>query len=225
MTGVLIGVLITVLIIIPLVVLVVFLSDNGSTGGSRYDNTTRINKPSRRVSLFAPEYERVGVRGEILASKIIQSVLQYGDHLLTNVRVEFEGKEAELDNVVVNQYGVFIIEVKNYVGQIVGDEDDYEWIKYKMTDAGNVYEKTVKNPIKQVKRQIYILARYLEESELRVWIRGYAILLQGNSPVKSEYMLSNKADIERVIHTADRKMIDVDTVQRISDLLSLLSEN
>ena len=134
--------------------------------------------------------------------------------------IEYDGKPAELDNVVVNKYGVFIIEVKNYSGFIVGGEDDYEWKKYKTTDAGNTYVKTVKNPIRQVKRQIYILARYLEYYGSRVWVHGYAILLHGNSPVRSEYVLTSKADIDHAIHTVDRRMLDTKTVDRIVELLS-----
>ena len=167
-----------------------------------------------------PEYKRVGIRGEEAAVKAIQSVLRDGDRLFTNVSIEYDGKPAELDNVIVNKYGVFIIEVKNYSGQIVGGEDDYEWHKYKTTEAGNTYEKMVKNPIKQVKRQTYVLAKYLDYYGTRVWIRGYAILLQGNSPVKSSYILTSLSDVDRAIHTADRKMLDVKTVEKISELLT-----
>ncbi len=147
-------------------------------------------------------------------------MLREGDRLFTNVSIGYDGKPAELDNVIANKYGVFIIEVKNYTGRIIGGEDDYEWQKYKTTDAGNTYEKTVKNPIKQVKRQIYILARYLEYYGSRVWVRGYAILLHGNSPVQSEYILTSVADIDRAIHTSDRRMLDAKMLEKITELMS-----
>lgn len=169
--------------------------------------------------VFQPGERRAGHQGEITATEIIRSALHEGDRLFTNVSIEYDGRPAELDNVIVNKYGVFIIEVKNYRGRIVGDEDDYEWRKYKTTSAGNTYEKTVKNPIRQVKRQTYILAHYLEENGARVWIRGYAMLLNGNSPVESEYMLNGTEDVERVIHTKERELLDMETVERIRNLL------
>lgn len=43
----------------------------------------------------------------------------------------------------MNQYGIFIIEVKNYSGKLVGTEDDYEWQKYHTTPSGNTYFKMV----------------------------------------------------------------------------------
>ncbi len=169
---------------------------------------------------FQPGERRAGHQGEITATEIIRSALHEGDRLFTNVSIEYDGRPAELDNVIVNRYGVFIIEVKNYKGNIIGNEDDYEWHKYKTTSAGNTYEKTVKNPIRQVKRQTYILAHYLEENGARVWIRGYAMLLYGNSPVDSEYVLNGREEAERALHTEDREILDADTVERIAAVLS-----
>ncbi len=177
-------------------------------------------KPGSWAWIFTPEYKRAGIRGEEAAVRAIKSVLREDDHMLTNVSVEYDGKPAELDIVIINKYGVFIIEVKDYAGRIVGNEDDYEWKKYKTTDAGNTYEKTVKNPIKQVKRQVYILAHYLDYYGSRVWVNGYAILLQNNSPVDSAYILNSVADIDRAIHTRGRSMLDLAAVETIIKLLT-----
>lgn len=169
---------------------------------------------------MTPEYKRVGIRGEIKASNAILSVMRPDDRLFTNVSINYDGRPAELDNVIVNKYGVFVIEVKNYAGVIYGNEDDFEWQKHKTTDAGNTYVKTVRNPIKQVKRQCYLLARYLEYYGTKVWVNGYAILIQGNSPVVSDYILNNIYDVDRVIHTPGRKMLSPKTIDDISRLLS-----
>ncbi|WP_028515263.1 nuclease-related domain-containing protein [Ruminococcus flavefaciens] len=188
-------------------------SSSGSSGGNYHDPNIFDWNPT-------PEYKQVGMQGEATAVRAIMSILRDDDRLFTNVHVEYDGKETELDTVIVNKYGVFIIEVKNYVGYITGGEDDYDWIKYKTTDAGNTYGNTVKNPIKQVKRQIYILARYLEYYGSKVWVRGYALLIHGNSPVESEYVLWSIQDIDRAIHTPDRKMLNKQTIDAISKLLS-----
>lgn len=161
------------------------------------------------------------------AANLIRSVLREDDYLFTNVEIEYYGKRAELDSVVVNRFGVFIFEVKNYTGALIGNEDDFEWLQYKMTSAGNVYSKAVKNPIKQVKRQVYILAKYLDYYGQKVWVDGYAILLQTSSPVKSDSVVSSIRDIERVIHTRGRSMLgkkDVEGVSRILDKGLVISE-
>ena len=144
--------------------------------------------------------KRAGRRGEEVATDIISRVLTDDDILLTNVRISFEGSRSEVDNLIINSHGVFIIEAKNYVGELVGGLDDYEWKKYKTTPGGDIYCKTVKNPIKQVKRQIYILSHILRQHKLDVWVDGYVILLEKNSPVDDDMILESLSDIDKAIH-------------------------
>lgn len=167
-----------------------------------------------------PPQRRAGRRGEKYATMRIQSVLREGDALFTNVAISYDGRQTELDNVIVNKYGVFIIEVKNYSGCLSGAEDDYEWTKVHISDAGNPYYKAVKNPIKQVKREVYILAKYLDYYGVSVWVDGYAMILGADSPVDSEYILSSVADIDHAIHTPRKQRISFDTVESIKKLLS-----
>lgn len=167
-----------------------------------------------------PGNRREGRRGEIAATNVIKSVIREGDLLFTNVEVSFENKPAELDNVVINKFGVFIIEVKNYKGRLYGSEDDYEWIKYKADGYGNTFQKRVKNPIKQVKRQVYILAKHLDYYGSRVWVEGYALLMQGNSPVHNKYVLSSIDDIDRAIHTPGRNRLTKQQVDSIAKLIA-----
>lgn len=167
------------------------------------------------------EYLQAGRRGERAAADAIRSVLREGDFLLTNVQISFDGRPAELDNVIVNTRGVFIIEVKNYKGLLQGNEEDYEWDKYKDDGYGNTFQKRVKNPIKQVKRQIFLLAQHLKYYGFNVWVEGYALLIQGNSPVKSPFVLEIPADIDRVIHTANRNHL---TKHEVEEIVKLLDE-
>ncbi len=172
------------------------------------------------ITLFESGEERAGRHGEQFVSQIIREILNEKDVLLTNVKVSFEGKNTELDNVIINNRGVFIIEVKNYSGILIGDEDDFEWIKNKYTEAGNFYQKSVKNPIKQIKRQVYILSRYLKAHEFDVWIEGYVFLVEGNSPVNSKYILNTQKDIDTVIHFGiNNKLKKVDK-ERIVEFIS-----
>lgn len=160
-----------------------------------------------------------GSYGEKQAISKIKKILCNEDYLFTNIEFSYEDRPAELDCVIINKYGVFIIEVKNYVGFITGNEDDYEWQKFKITDSGNVYECSVKNPIKQVKRQVYLLSGYLRSCGINVWIKGYALLINRNSPVNSNYILSTIDDIDKAVHTKDRIILSKDTVEHIKALL------
>ena len=168
---------------------------------------------------IVPPHEAAGRWGEKYVANLIESVLRDGDTLLTNVTVTYQDKEAELDNVIINRNGVFIIEVKNYSGRLEGSEEDFEWRKYHVSRGGNVYEKTVKNPIRQLKRQIYVLAKYLDYYDVDIWIEGYAMILGAHSPVQSEYILNNTEDIDERIHTNGRNRLNGGAIEQIVDLL------
>ena len=177
----------------------------------------RNKKPTTyKPWIFESPEKRAGRQGEHIATESIKGVLREGDYLFTNVSVSCDGKRTELDDVVVNKYGVFIFEVKNYKGRLYGDEDDFNWIKYKDDGYGNTFVKEVKNPIKQMKRQIYILAKYLDC--FHVWVEGYVILIRGNNPVQSKYLLGNIEDIDRVIHISGRNRLSKKTVDSIRQM-------
>ena len=168
---------------------------------------------------FESASRRAGRHGEEIAAEIIIRVLKEGDYLLTNTEISYEGSRAEMDCTVVNKFGVFIFEVKNYSGQLMGNEDDYEWQKIKITSSGNMYAKQVKNPIRQLKRQIYLLARYLQHHRIKVWVEGYVILLHQNSPVDSGYMISSLSDIDRAIHMKGKNDLHPKKIEQIITLL------
>lgn len=170
--------------------------------------------------IVTPE-KQAGRYGEKVATTLIKEVLREDDILLGNVRVSAEGKQTELDNLIINSYGIFIIEVKNYSGELHGEEDDKEWLKIKITPGGNSYSKIVKNPIGQVKRQEYILSKFLKQHGIREWVKGYVFFIEMNSPVRSDYVLDTRRDIDIAIHTPSYEgaYIDDRTIAKIKYVL------
>lgn len=141
-----------------------------------------------------------GRQGEVFVSGLIQEVLTSEDIYLENIPIVFDGMQSELDNVIINSNGIFIIEVKNYYGEMTGEEDDEEWVKIKVTNAGS-YPERIRNPIQQVKRQIYILSHLLEALNIKCRINGYVFFVNANSPIERPYILRTLGDIEQAIHS------------------------
>lgn len=78
----------------------------------------------------------------------------------------------------------------------------------------------MKNPIKQVKRQVYILSKFLAARGFRIWIDGYVFFVRNNSPVTSEYVLHDEEEIESTIHKGSAKIIDAVTKEKLIRALS-----
>ena len=70
-----------------------------------------------------------GQKGEEIVSDILNSIKEY-HHLLNNVT--FKNKRSEMthqiDHILIHPHGVFVIETKNYYGEIIYDEVYKDWV-------------------------------------------------------------------------------------------------
>lgn len=165
------------------------------------------------------EIKQAGNDGEKYFNSIITKILNDEDILMNNVELTVDGKKTEIDNLIINANGIFIIEVKNYNGKLYGNADDFEWIKRKVSPSGEIYTKTVKNPIKQMKRQTYILSKYLKNNGFKIWINGYVYFAQNNCPVKDYCVITDINEFEKEIHSEQHKIYDKNTINEVINVL------
>lgn len=166
------------------------------------------------------EIRNAGNFGEAICKSEIKQILRSDDVLINNICLNINGKETEIDNLIINKNGIFIIEVKNYNGTLYGDIDDFEWEKIKVSPGGNVFTKEVKNPIKQMKRQTYLLSQYLKENGIRIWISHFAYFINDNSPVHNECVISDIRELDKTIHNPQEKTYDDKVISKAVRLLS-----
>ena len=72
--------------------------------------------------------------------------------------LQVDGKTSQIDHVVVSNYGIFVIETKNYKGWILGNEYDDYW-----TQIIFKRKEKLRNPIKQNFGHIRALEEHLKE--------------------------------------------------------------
>jgi len=140
--------------------------------------------------------------GEKKARKVLES-LNSDYTVLSNVRITFNNKSNEVDNIVVGPTGIFIIEVKNHNGTIVGNEKDYEFVQHKVGRKGGNYSKKMYSPIKQVNKQVYILSQILKYNGIKHWIEGIVLF---TNPEVNLRINSNKT---KVIKLNNEKKINL----------------
>lgn len=160
-----------------------------------------------------------GKEGELQAKKILNHYLNENDLLLNNVNISIHGRNTELDYVVINNNGIFIFEVKNFSGKLVGNEDDQYWNKYKISSGNKEYIKEIRNPIKQLKREIYLLKEYLKYYGVDLWIEGYVLFVNMNSPVESEYTVNDKNEIDDILHLRRNQVLTKNQIEKIISIL------
>ena len=160
-----------------------------------------------------------GKEGELQAKKILNYYLNENDLLLNNVNISIHGRNTELDYVVINNNGIFIFEVKNFSGKLVGNEDDQYWNKYKISRGNKEYIKEIRNPIKQLKREIYLLKEYLKYYGVDLWIEGYVLFVNMNSPVESEYTINDQSEIDDILHLRRNQALTKNQIEKIISIL------
>lgn len=71
-----------------------------------------------------------GQRGERMVKKLLEQRPQEGQeahlHDVTLNRLDGQGS-SQIDHIVINRYGIFVLETKHYQGHIVGREHDSQW--------------------------------------------------------------------------------------------------
>lgn len=98
----------------------------------------------------------LGKRGERkVASKLLSLSKEY--KLFNDIYIEVEGRSIQIDHVIMSQYGIFVIETKNYSGWIYGTGKSDYWTK-------NVFgtKFRFRNPLKQNYAHIKSLQTLLE---------------------------------------------------------------
>ncbi len=116
------------LVIIPIVILIILF-------------VVCLNNPTAR-----------GKRGENNVKRVIGETVENEQYVINDIIIENEGKSSQIDHIVINPRGVFVIETKNYSGRIYGTETKREWTQ--VLADGNVKNKFY-NPLKQNATHVY----------------------------------------------------------------------
>ncbi len=125
------------------------------------------------ISLFSGKKSalKVGINGERAMARLIERFPE-GYYGIQNVVVSFDGKQSELDMVVVGPTGVFIVETKSRNGRISGNYDSKYWTQHKVGRGGTPYSSDFYSPIKQVGTHVYRLANFLRTQKVQITVEG-----------------------------------------------------
>ncbi|MBC2724269.1 NERD domain-containing protein [Desulfosporosinus sp.] len=106
--------------------------------------------------LYKPKIK--GIIGEKTISAFLTRLDPTKYKVINDLMLRVDGKTSQIDHVVVSNYGIFVIETKNYKGWIYGDEYGESWTQV-------IYKRKEKffNPIRQNYGHIQALKQNLQE--------------------------------------------------------------
>jgi len=108
------------------------------------------------LSIFSAKIK--GYFGERSVAKLLSKLDEDEYLVINNILLKVNGKTSQIDHVVISNYGIFVIETKNYKGWIIGSEFDDYWKQVFYKTKEKLY-----NPIKQNYGHIQALKVALNE--------------------------------------------------------------
>lgn len=161
-----------------------------------------------------------GVVGEWKVRRKIGKTQDGVRYVLNDVLFDTENKSCQIDHIVINENGVFVIETKNYSGRIYGTELQHEWTQ--VLQYGKVKNKLY-NPIKQNQTHIYELEKIIGKD---VPIKSLIVFVQDNTKyINSKYVVALR-DIKKIIsQPITNKTLSPDDMANIDGLILGLKNN
>ena len=136
--------------------------------------------------------------------------------------VPFQNLDQKIDHIILSTYGIFIIERKNYNGQIFGDLDDKQW-----TFQVKKNKQLIDNPITALKVKFAHIAEELNIQEKNI----YPIIAFSNSAkLKVDQKLINQYvanydDINEAIRFYQTPKLSKEKIAELFKLLETMKTN
>lgn len=117
---------------------------------------------------------RKGAKGEREIARLLKAS-RCGKHYVVNDLLFSCGKDlsCQIDHILINRNGIFVVETKNYAGEIYGSDSAREWTQVL---AHGTVKNRLYNPVMQNETHIRRLKGVLKETEI---FRNVVVFLQG----------------------------------------------
>ncbi|MFN1217896.1 NERD domain-containing protein [Chryseobacterium kwangjuense] len=119
------------------------------------------------IRYYTPKIK--GYMGERRVSETLKRLNSKEYIVLNNIELKIKGSISQIDHIIVSDYGIFVIETKNYKGWILGYEKDRYW--YQVIYR---YRRKFYNPVLQNQGHIYALKHVLKNYS---FLRYYSIIV------------------------------------------------
>ena len=110
------------------------------------------------IDIYYPKFR--GFMGEFWLKLELKKLPKNKYKLLNDIMIEDEKGTHQIDHIVISKYGIFVIEMKNYYGLIIGNQYKEKWYQYL---GKNKY--TFHNPMYQNYGHIKALSNVLKLNE------------------------------------------------------------
>lgn len=169
--------------------------------------------------VFYPKFR--GFMGEFWVKQELKKLVSSKYKVLNNIMVKVNNETYQVDHIVISEFGVFVIEMKNYYGVIKGSEYDNNWIqKFKRK------KYYFKNPIHQNYGHICALSEILNIDKKMF---HNIVCFSNQSKLKLKVNNSNIVQLDNLIYLIKEYKInlgiDVNKIFENIEKINILDKN
>ena len=123
-----------------------------------------VKHSKKKISRNKPTYKYIstdgkGLFGEKIVSTILKGLNPENYKIINNLNIKNGKETAQIDHLVVSNFGIFVIETKNLSGIIYGGESTNYWTQ----KFSNAHKEKFLNPIRQNDWHISVLKNILKK--------------------------------------------------------------
>ena len=165
------------------------------------------------IILKSPKFK--GIIGEKSVSSKLKKLDNNKYKVINDLMIKNSNRTSQIDHIVISEYGIFVIETKNYKGWIIGNEYDDYWkqVIYKRKEK-------LRNPIKQNYGHVKALENYLKNYENIKIIPIVVFTYEATLKVNAKSSVIYTKDLLNNINSYKDKVISKDNVDKIYSMLS-----
>jgi len=159
--------------------------------------------------IFYPKFR--GFMGEFWVKNELNKLPKDKYKILNNIMIEDDYGTHQIDHIVISNYGIFVIEMKNFYGLITGNENNEYWIQHfgkkKFKFKNPIYQnyghiKSLENLLKLNNDYFIPIVCFYNQAKLRV--KSNNIITQLDflvKTIKSSCNIEYNLDINNIANT------------------------
>ena len=162
-----------------------------------------------------------GKLGEYRVNRILKKLSKkFGGEVISDVIIPGEdGKTSQIDHIYFSEYGILVIETKNYAGRIYGNDTQRE--RTQVLVYGKVKNKLY-NPVKQNATHIY---RLKELIDAKLPFFSIVIFVNNNIDYIDSDSVYTLMDLKHIFDSVTEKIISPESLNKAIEVIKAYKEN
>ena len=168
-------------------------------------------RPSEKKFALESSTKEEWLADKTLVSQELQRTSSANKRIINNISIKSNGKTTKIDFVLINEYGIFVVNIQNCIGFVTGNREDQKW-EQRVGSA----RYHIPNSVIQNKSEIEALKDFLSVGHLpRYKFFSVVVFIQNNANDLCIENVVNFCDLRNYINSFNIKTLTVHEIDSV----------